>query len=371
MIVLLSFTQEEYQIDPYSIFFDSDSALALIDEVQYSFIYRGTGFLVNILPVLQGETSLRTDPSLDHPLMVLKYNEILRQGTVNELAVPSTYIAGTDSVYRIDHAGLRVYSDDISPEGFLLFNFPPASVLMEYVLENPFRDEMMAESIAVLAPDTMNGVFCRVFHVYYRGSSGNEAVWYIGADDLLPRAVERISPYGPHDSPGGQRLEISGLTTLSSVPFEPRLTDDYTRQAGIELPAPREKAGEILLADTHAFARRISFPGERAVLLCFFSSWDAGSLRALGALNSLYLQRRDELDVYGISIWENNDPLFRLEGLGIAFPMLLYGISSAEEYGVTTVPSAVLISPDGIVAGSLSGAEEANAEGLSELIDLL
>lgn len=358
IVLLLSVSSLEYPEDPYMLLQRADSAVSGVERVSYSFSFRGTGSLGNIIPVLLGKASLSSGEESLHPLMVLDFLEIEVPGVIDEFTVPSTYIATDDTLYRIDHPRQTVHYGVATPDASVLFNFPPASVMMEYVLENPFSDEIAADSIAVLREDSAGGVPCHVLHVYYDLPEGSEAVWYLGVEDLLPRAVERIGYYGSRGTPGGQRLEISNMEFTFPAEPEGAVPSGYTRETGFGLAAPGDSAEAIFLAGTDGFTRRVAFPGEKPVLLFFFSSWDRASLSAMGVVNGLSDTEGERMDVYGISIWENNDPLFRLAALDTGFPLLVYGSDTAGDYGIQTVPTAVLIDADGIVIHTAQGVEE-------------
>lgn len=358
IVLLLSVSSREYPEDPYTLFQRADSAVSGVERVSYSFSFRGTGSLGNIIPVLLGKASLSPGEESLHPLMVLDFLDIEAAGVIDEFTVPSTYIATDDTLYRVDHSRRTVYAGAATPEASVLFNFPPASVMMEYVLENPFSDEIAADSIAVLRTDSAGGVPCHVLHVYYHMGENTEAVWYIGMEDLLPRAVERMGYYGNRGTPGGQLLEITDIEF--TFPPDPRdaVPAVYTRETGFGLAAPGDSAEAVFLAGTDGFTRRVGFPGDKPVLLFFFSSWDRASMAAIGTINAMNDHLGQHIDIYGISIWENNDPLFRLGALETGFPLLIYGSDTAGDYGIQTVPTAVLINSDGIVYHTSQGAEE-------------
>ncbi len=372
ILIIVSVSSLVHPEDPYMLFQRADSAVTGVESVSYSFSFRGTGSLGNIIPVLLGKASLSSGETSHHPLMVLDFLETEVPGVIDEFAVPSTYIATHDTLYRIDHSRQTVHSGAASPEASVLFNFPPASVLMEYVLENPFSDEIAADSIAVLREDSAGGVPCHVLHVYYDLPEGSEAVWYLGVEDLLPRAVERIGYYGSRSTPGGQRLEISEMAFHFPGEPEDAVPAAYTRGTGFGVLAPGDSAEPVFLAGTDGFTRRVGFPGEKPVLLFFFSSWDRASMAAMGTIDSLNDSLGQHIDFYGISIWENNDPLFRLGALNTGFPLLVYGSDAAANYGIQTVPTAVLIDALGTAVQVFQGADEIAGGGLeAPLRDLL
>ncbi|MCK5785395.1 MAG: hypothetical protein KAH54_02425 [Candidatus Sabulitectum sp.] len=349
LVLILSNPAEDYTADPFRVFALSDSVLSAINSVEYSFAFSGTGALSNIIPHVQGTTSLGQMPGVSHPLMFHNFESLTRDGIIHDLKVPSAFVATAESVYFVDHDDSLVYFSDYSTTANNMFNFPPASLLMEYVIPSPFADEILAESIAVLEPVYKNGTMCHVFHVFYRNVPGTEVLWFVGMDDLLPRAVERMSYYGPTSTPGGQLLEITDIAIGTPLPSAPSIADGYTFVKWKLLLDPGTDAPSFFLADRDGLARRSSDFGDRAILLCFFSSWDPLSLSTLGFLKSMEEQYSETLQAVGISIRETGDPEFRLSSLGIDFPVLVFGEDAAVVYNVHSVPSVFLVSEDGVV----------------------
>lgn len=338
--VLLALSTGDYDADPYEIFIAGDSILSTANSFRYSFRFSGTGALANIIPAVSGRASLSLPQDSPHPLMVLDFLLLESQGSGEAPALPISYVASRDSLYRFGFSDSTVISGPVSAGGTGIFDYPSASVMMELVLDNPFSDEIMADSIAVLVPDTAGGEFCHVFHVYYHGGEA-EAVWYISMDDLLPRAVERLSPGG------GEFLEIWDLEHNSGL-----------LETG-------ETAPEVFLSDAGGFVRRIDFPRERPVMLLFFTSGGANSMAALGTAGEA---TGGNIEVYGISMMETGDLEFRLGSLDIPFTVLIHGEEAAEDYRVDVLPSAVLISPQGEVVMSAEGRDEIESERFSRAL---
>jgi len=319
----------EYQVDPYETFHNSDSILSRAEGFEYSFRYVGTGSLANIIPVHTGETILSRSPLVAHPLMVLDFLVVESADASRWISAPASYIATEDSLYRFDFTLSTVASSPADRTSSDIFNYPPASVMMELVIDNPFADELMADSIAVLFPDTVFSEPCHVFHVYYSGGE-TQAIWHISRNDLLPRAVERLGPSG------GELLEIWNLREAS------------------KLLASGEQAPEVFLANTNGFTERIAFPGDNRVLLLFFTPEGTNSLKALGTAAEL---RGEDIEVYGISLTSASDIQFMLRNLDIPFTVLIHGENTAKNYNVGILPSAVLIDRDGMIILSAEGFE--------------
>lgn len=316
--------------DPYEAFRTADSILTSSGGYSYDFRYSGTGSLANIIPAVLGSANLSWSPEASHPLMILNFDSIERAGDTSTFPVPSAYVASAESLYRFDYSRETITSAPATAEGAAIFDFPPSAVMMELVLLHPFSDELQADSIAVLFPDTIEGEPCHAFMVYYNGGTST-AVWHLSTEDLLPRAVTR----------GGELLEIWDLQVR--VGFI---------QAG-------EPAPEVLLAGMDGMVERLSFPRERPLLLLFFTPGGSNSLAALGQV-SLLLD--ENVDIRGILLMEPGDTEFRLGNLDIRFPIMVHGEEVSEEYRVQFLPSAVLIAPDGTVVLSAEGSSEVDAD---------
>lgn len=365
ILIILSNPLEGYTADPYTTFALSDSVLSSIDTVEYSFTFSGTGALSNIIPAVEGMTSLGFPEGMHHPLMFHRFENITREGSIRNLEIPSSFLASADSVFFVDHQKSLIYSAEYGRAAHSMFDFPPASVMMEYVVSSPFADEMLADSISVLFPVELNGIPCHVFHVFYDDSEGDEAVWFIGVEDLLPRAVERIGYYGSASAPGGQLLKIANIkiNLECQIPASPPVPDGYTAAPWLSLLEPSSRAPAFFLADKDGFARRSTDFGDRTLLLCFFSSWDPSSLSALGLLKSITDEYPDFIQAVGISIFETTDPWFRLNSLGIDFPILVFGEDAAHDYNVHSVPAVFMISKDGeILFSSMNITDDAESE---------
>ena len=352
ILIILSNPLEAYSADPYDIFKQADSTLSAISTVEYNYSFSGTQALSNIIPVIEGTTHLGSVPGLQHPLMLHSLETTTR--AISSITVPSISAASADSVYFVNNSDSVVYRTLYTAGETEFFSFPPASVMMEFVIPDPFRDEILADSIAVLYPVELDGVWCHAFHVFYRGDSGGEAVWFLGMEDLLPRAVERIGRYGLDSLTGGELLELSGIDTGCSLPDPPEIPEGFQVLAWNSLLEPHTPAPEFFLADTRGFTvRSTQFRGSD-LLVCFFSSRDHNSLSALGLLKTVLAEYPDAVQAVGISILETSDPLFRLNSLHLDFPVLIFGEDAAADYNVRAVPALFLVSSEGEILYSSS-----------------
>jgi peroxiredoxin len=369
ILLILSSPLEGYTADPYIIFEQADSVLSSVSTVEYSFSFSGTGALSNIIPVLTGTTCLSLVSSVQHPLMVHRFETTADSDTGYTADSPLYFAATQDSVFMVNHSASTVYGAEYSEEACSIFDFPPSSLMMEFVLPEPFRDEILSDSIAVLYPVELDGVWCHVLHVYYDRAEKTEAIWLIAMNDLLPRAVERLGYYGTDSVVGGQYLELTSINTCSSAPVSPEIPEDYTVLQWKTLLSPGEPAPEFFLADTYGTTLRSTQLEGRYFLLCFFASWNTSSLSALGLLKSISSEYSDLVQTVGISIMEISDPGFRLNSLNLGYPVLIFGDQTAHDYNVHTVPAVFLVSKEREILYSSSRVTSESAGEIRSLIE--
>ncbi len=93
----------------------------------------------------------------------------------------------------------------------------------------------------------------------------------------------------------------------------------------------------------------------RPVLLNFWASWCLPCKIELPALKT-WAALHPEVTVLGVSIDRDPNALRRaLPGLNLPWPTVLDDGSAARDWGVTTVPTSILISPGGQIQGAHTG----------------
>lgn len=100
-----------------------------------------------------------------------------------------------------------------------------------------------------------------------------------------------------------------------------------------------------------------SYKGQKPVVLDFFATWCPNCRRDMPHLNSLYEKYKDQVEVIGIDLQEQESLVNTFAtDLGITFPIALDTQGKvSQQYGVRYTNFHVLIDKEGNVVGSVPG----------------
>jgi peroxiredoxin len=108
----------------------------------------------------------------------------------------------------------------------------------------------------------------------------------------------------------------------------------------------------------------------QVVVLDFYASWCGPCGRAAPEMERLYESYRDRGVVFmGLSVNDNSDPREFASRMGIQYPLLVHGEKVAEAYGVSGIPTFVVISPAGQIVHRSTGWSPRSEGALSDVID--
>lgn len=180
-----------------------DAKIKEIKTVRYDVSAKGTGSNAARFPEITGSV-------IQHGVDTNPAAKFFWDGTVKRpgSAESRRITGGTDGdlFFLIDYGAKMVYEDIdravLGSDGQIFRQ----SVMQEFTHPRPFSDEINAESIEMLADESVGGVECFKIKVTYANIS-QEATWYFGKKDLLPRRVDRYSP----DRNGGSSMTITNL----------------------------------------------------------------------------------------------------------------------------------------------------------------
>ncbi|NOT01964.1 MAG: DUF2092 domain-containing protein [Phycisphaerales bacterium] len=136
-------------------------------------------------------------------------------GTATEFTVGSD----GDTFYLVDPQKKIVYEDiDSAVMGRTGQQISRGIAMAEFTHPTPFTDEINGSGAELQASESVGGVECDVVHVTY-ANVPQDAVWYFGKKDHLPRRVVRNSP-----TADGSQSKTDQIVTDLTV--DPKFTDD-------------------------------------------------------------------------------------------------------------------------------------------------
>jgi len=145
--------------------------------------------------------------------------------------------------------------------------------------------------------------------------------------------------------------------------------------SGCEKKVPRvnSPAPDFILKDIEGKSVRLSDYRGKVVVLEFWATWCPPCKLAIPEFNSLYEKYIGrEFEVLAVSIDEDSSGLrsFAKE-YGISYPVLADNKNVAELYGITNIPTTIIINKEGIISNKHLGYVPGMAELLSEDIEAL
>lgn len=250
------------------------------------------------------------------------------------------------------------------------------------------QDPRVLTGASLVGSETLDGTECDVVKIVRTLTEGEETITFseefaVAKSDSLPRRVtQEVSGPG---APAGMKM----VSTFTKVKANPNFAADYFSTAApegytkAEMPAPEEfeqpelkiKKGDA----APAFALK-TIAGEevsldslkgKIVLLDFWATWCGPCKKAMPSIQKIADDYKDKgVVVYGVNVWERKENAakdYLEKNPTIQYPTLLGGDELAGTYGVTGIPTLVIIGKDGKVSEIEVGF--AGDEGLRKAID--
>jgi len=209
-----------------------DAATKAVQAVHYQIKVEGLGDLKDRLGYVEAEVILEGATQGGTRYMPKKYfvDARYRLPGASELQ----HVAGGsdgEHYFVIDYASKKVHAD-IDPavlgtSARVLF----APWMIEFVVPEPFADELKGKSQALRPDETVGGAECYVVHVVYDVPQAPEATWYVSKKDFLPRA--RMDHFSlPDGTSGAMRKTLTKLDVDPKLPadaFAVRVPDGFTK----------------------------------------------------------------------------------------------------------------------------------------------
>jgi len=350
-----------------------DKATKEVDAVSYHAKRYGTGALATRVPTAKGEMLIVKN--LDSDYFPAKAHATGQNWPVGETEAIAFNVAfDGETGYSLDDQAKKLTKAkgergaDLMGPGQTLF-------MLEYAHPTPFSDEINSDFAEIEGKVVVGDVLCNVVYVEYGGPYGDaKARWYFGVEDNLPRKVERLQQIdgragsavtvlwdldvNPEYSPSELSIEAPSGYAENTLKARPALIKAGATAPGFKLPDP---SGE-----KHSLA---SYEGN-VVLLDFWATWCGPCKAAMPSIQAIHEKfSGDKVKVIGLATWESGDPQAYMEENEYTYDLLLDADDVAFEYGVTGIPTLVLIDQEGTVLHVGVGFGKGEKEHLTELIE--
>ncbi len=108
----------------------------------------------------------------------------------------------------------------------------------------------------------------------------------------------------------------------------------------------------------------------KVVLLDFWATWCPPCVKAMPIVQKLHEAYKDKpVAIIGMNTWEKKDAVEYVKQKGYTYLQLLKADDLAKAYGISGIPTFVLIDRDGKILYTASGFQEGEEEHLTKLID--
>ncbi|MEO1583282.1 MAG: TlpA disulfide reductase family protein [Planctomycetota bacterium] len=241
---------------------------------------------------------------------------------------------------------------------------------------NPLRDAIAAPTIEVREPEVVDGVLCDVVSVQYgKPNKSGDQLLFIGKVDSLPRKVHDVLVQGfenrfefsyeePETAPTAESLEIA-LPDGWSTAYRPETLRPGSVDPNEARPLAAGQPGEgtvgFSVGDRAPAFTGLTMLGDevgtaaiagKPSLLTFWASWLPDADKLVDLIGSTRSSLGEEVAQVTFVVRERNpDAAFNImiaEGLEDV-PLLIDNRDAALAFGITRVPTIVVIDADGVI----------------------
>jgi len=357
---------------------EGNSAFILADSASQSFSSCSYRFRVYMIspnsdtPELTGNLTGRTSGEMETPLLRIEMGQdsLPTDGIAAEMSL--VLVSGTDSVYAYNIDENTLDKGSMDEGGSNLLGPGVYAVMNEYFLDDPFADEIASQSVVYEGLDTVGTIECETYLVTYSG--GQDARWSFGLEDHIPRRVERIMT----DRDGN---EISRILEVYDLEITPEISDAIFTIEPIENTNVENYCAFLTIGTqaplwtlTDREGNTVSLEELRGsiVVLDFWATWCGPCVSVMPEIQSLFENySQDQVHVYGVNVWERDDPVSFMAENGFTYGLLLEGDDVAADYKITGIPTIYIIDQEGMVAFVEVGANPEIGEMLASTVDNL
>ena len=296
------------------------------------------------------------------------------------------------------------------PDGYDLVAQAERLLMMhEFILSDPFGDEMKARQRVYEGKKEIGGVECHVILIDY-DVTNSRARWYFSVADGLPRRVDRFATHPQTKETAVQVLELHKLNpkpkfdeaTFAIKAPEGYEVKPYSRQKSETQPAAateettadekEEKqepekpievnseglleigtpAPEFALKTPEGKEVKLSDLRGKIVVLDFWATWCKPCKEAMPGLQKLHEHYKDKpVEIYGITVWEQEDPAAYMKEQKYTYGLLLKGDALARPYKLGGIPVMYVIDQEGKIALGAIGFKPQHEDAIKQTVDRL
>jgi len=345
----------------------ANDATDAVGSISYGFNLYGTGVLESEMPVLEGEVRILI--AEDGTTSMLAEMEYPVTDSLGEVVSSASVTASTDGVSAwLILEETREFQYGLMSDGADdLLDLVMGAVMYEYMIPEPFNDEITAGHLTYEGSAIIDGEECEIVKVVYQG--GSIARWYFGRTDMLPRRVDRLIP----DETGAQVLELSNMIVDDEIDpssFELTAPEGYSEERYMSFLPPGSVAPAWELSTPDGGTLSLEDLRGNIVVMDFWATWCGPCRMVMPALQAIHEEYGESgVVVVGINTWEDADPVTFMEEEGYTYPITLGGDAVSEEYLVTGIPTFYVIGPEGTILFSARGSDLANEAALRAVIE--
>jgi len=131
-----------------------------------------------------------------------------------------------------------------------------------------------------------------------------------------------------------------------------------------------QRAPDWKLTDAQGAERQLSDYRGKVVLLDFWATWCPPCLEVSPHMQTLHERYADQgVVVLGVHYNDEGDPAEYMKRKKYTYPCLLSGRGVARTYGVSQIPTILVIDRDGVVAHRQTGFADGDEKRLAEIIE--
>jgi thiol-disulfide isomerase/thioredoxin len=395
-------------IDPAAEKLRSDAKAALKKVRDVSYKLKQTGGMMGNTDAVTGVVTLSFPETPGMGMPFDRYKIVIN----DDKGAPKTeWSTDGKTLFKIDHAAKKLLSMKAGEE---VLAMPPQDIwdyLPVWFMEDAMQESMWTTvSLATGTDAEVGGVKCRVLTSVQEmalpsmgdeDEEGDEAkvtpkvittqTKHFGADDMIPRKVEMgykgVGLEVPDMKLVAEMADVKFNAGLKDTDFALKAPEGYASEEGTHenmgLPDPSGAAPELKaevgkpalafnLKDSKGNDVTLESLKGRVVLLDFWATWCGPCVAAMPAIQGLHEKFSDKpVSIIGVNTWEDKSEtaIKFMEKKKFTYTLLLKGDDLAKEYGISGIPTLILIGKDGNVLHTGVGFGPGEEEHLAQLIE--